>query len=125
MNAIDIEAARASATDATIVATFTLTRPLAFDALTSPTCPLPVRTGGVSLVHARTRSRQFVCARPSVSRDVQAGAVVRPIDEPVLEDGVGASDALRDRHDVADVPRRLRTPREVGDRKSTRLNSSH
>src|SRR5437762_11404193 len=65
-------------------------------------------TRRVAFVHARTRTGQFVAAGPRVSRHVQAGVVLDPVDQPVLENRVRSRDAMRNRERVPHLAGRLR-----------------
>src|ERR1035438_4262419 len=69
---------------------------------------LPVRAGGVAFVHSRTQPRQFVGARSGVLRNMEPRAIVHPVDQSVFKDRVRSHDPMRNIHDVADLPRRLR-----------------
>src|SRR6187200_3547866 len=79
-----------------------------------------MRARRIALIRARAWARQFVGARARVARDVQTGVVIHPVDEAVLEDGVGARDPLRHRQRVTYFARRVRI-RDVDDAQAVRV----
>src|SRR5215831_17983603 len=70
-----------------------------------------MRARGIAFVNPCARPRQFVGARTGIAADVQAGAVVDPVDQAVAKYWVRPRDAVRQRDGVADFARRMR----VGD----------
>src|SRR6185369_10083239 len=69
---------------------------------------LAVRARRIAFVNSGARAGEFVAARPGVSRHVQAGVVVDPVDQAVLENRVRSRDAVRNRERISDLARRLR-----------------
>src|SRR5688572_10933988 len=79
-----------------------------------------MRARGIALIRTRARAWQFVGARTGVARHVETGVVVDPVDQAVLEDRIGARDALRYRQRVAHLARRERV-RDVDDAQAVRI----
>src|SRR5688500_1095062 len=61
--------------------------------------------GRVAFVDTRAGAGQFVGTRTGVSRDMQPGVVVHPVNQPVLENRIRSRDALWNRERVADFAR--------------------
>src|SRR5688572_10636603 len=69
---------------------------------------LAMRARGIALISARSRSRKLVTPGTGITRHMEAGVVVHPVDQSVLEHRIGARDALRDGQRVAVFPRCVR-----------------
>src|SRR6267142_6700234 len=51
----------------------------------------------VSFIYIRTRAGQLATPRAGVLRDVQARVIIDPVDQPILENGIGSGDTVRKR----------------------------